>query len=82
MVASLNLSPKEIKTIKQALKKMPSIEGIGDMGPRSEEILARYEQGQTDVSLPEWNTIGFALSRLDTNKGYKLLNRLTDEITK
>jgi hypothetical protein len=81
MVAILNLKKKDIQTIKQALKKLQTTFGAGEMGSRSQIILKKYEQGINDVTLPEWNTIGLALSRLDTKNGYKLLNRITTEIT-
>lgn len=79
--ADLHLGRHDRRLAIEALRKMQDINGIGLAGPRAAAIQTRFEARDTHVSLPEFNTLGFALSRLDTDAGYALLKKLTDRVT-
>lgn len=79
--SKLNITDADIETIKTALQNMSTVKGTGDMGSRASKILTNIHAGDVSVNLPEWNTIGMALSRLDTPQAYVLLNKITHEIT-
>lgn len=79
--ADLHLGRHDRRLAIEALRKMQDINGIGLAGPRAKELQTRFEARDTHVSLPEFNTLGFALSRLDTAAGYALLKKLTDLVS-
>lgn len=79
--ADLRLGRHDRRLAIEALRKMQDINGIGLAGPRAAAIQAQFEARDTHVSLSEFNTLGFALSRLDTDAGYALLKKLTDRVT-
>lgn len=73
----LKLNRQERRTAVLALARMQAIPGVDVAGDRARYMQDRFERGDTSVNLPEFNTLGFALSRLDSPHGDKLLKRLT-----
>jgi hypothetical protein len=77
----MGLTSRERKTAIEALRRVQSLP-IGVAGPRAEAVRQRFVKGNTAVNLIEFNTLGLALSRLDTLEGYALLNKLKNRVLK
>lgn len=77
----LHIGPGDRHVAIEALHKLQNTDGVGLAGSRAKELQTRFEARDTHISLPEFNTLGFALSRLDTAEGYALLKKLTDRVS-
>lgn len=77
----LGLDWRERLIATEALACIQTIAGIGVAGERAKAMQDRFENYDLAVNQPEFGTLGFALSRLDTPGSRALLERLTRQVT-
>lgn len=76
----LRLNKTGLKLVIKALDKVQTLPA-GVACERAKKMKDRFMEGDTTTTLPEFNTLGLGLSRLDTKKSVLLLEKLKKQVT-